>query len=132
VNQWYQGKSKPDFAACLHLARITGWRPAEVLEAAGHDPSLLVDASGDDAAAPTADPIDAKIRSRLRDFESVVASYPKALRLAVIEANIKMAQLFSQLGGEGPVSGPSEGGVSARNAKPTRSDDASRGGLTTS
>jgi len=50
--------------------------------------------SSSDAPPPAIDATDAKIRSRLRDFESIVASYPKALRVAVIEANIKLAQLF--------------------------------------
>jgi transcriptional regulator with XRE-family HTH domain len=41
VGRWFSGHNKPDLAAALRLAEITGRSAREVVEAAGHDPNLL-------------------------------------------------------------------------------------------
>lgn len=41
VSKWKSGQVKPDYESCLRLAQITGKPAADVLRAAGRDPSLL-------------------------------------------------------------------------------------------
>lgn len=41
VSRWLSGVAKPDYESCLRLAQITGKPAADVLRAAGRDPSLL-------------------------------------------------------------------------------------------
>jgi len=131
VNRWFLGKSGIDFESCLRLAQVTGISAADVLAAAGHDPSLLPMALNEKQVAET-DATEDRIRARMRDFESIVASYPKMVRLAVIEANIKMAQLFRDMSAspEPPVSVPEHPPVSAPGAPPTRRPRRNKGGLT--
>jgi hypothetical protein len=75
------------------LARALNLPESEVYTAAGLLPR---DVSPDDQDDP-GDVIDRTVRVRMQQFASIVASYPRALRVAVIDANIAMAGAFKSL-----------------------------------
>jgi transcriptional regulator with XRE-family HTH domain len=57
VSRWLSGAAKPDYESCLRLAQITGLPAADVLRAAGRDPSLLPRGDPEAAAAERAERI---------------------------------------------------------------------------
>jgi transcriptional regulator with XRE-family HTH domain len=107
IRRWINEPLKrPSDANLRKLAPVLGVETAELLRMCGY---LLADA---EHPPPAVDPIDRRIRDGMQRFESVVLSYPKALRVAVIDANIRMAEAFKEFA-EPPVIMPPEPRVSA-------------------
>lgn len=107
----------PGPASCKKIAAALGLDPDYVLELAGHREHTR---PREPVEADTDDPVDQAIRARMKAFESIVRTYPKAVRLSVIEANIKMAELFRDMT---TVTGPGDDTVS----EPTRSATTAEG-----
>ena len=101
VGQWRMRRYTPDYESCLALAQITGESPVDILRLAGHDPERLLEAARLLQAATRPepepeDPTDRKIRRLQRRFSEVVGRYPRAVQLAVIEANISLAEAYGE------------------------------------
>ena len=69
---------------------------SEVYTAAGLQPRDVPT----DEQVESGDVIDRTVRVRMQQFASIVGSYPRALRVAVIDANIAMAAAFKSLAAE--------------------------------
>jgi transcriptional regulator with XRE-family HTH domain len=118
IGQWRVGRYTPDYESCLALAQITGHSPIEILRLAGHDPDRLVEAArllqaNSQPDPEPEDPTDRKIRRRFRQFGEVVGRYPRAVQLAVIEANIRLAEAYGEATLEPAVNSSTEAPISS-------------------
>jgi hypothetical protein len=137
VGHWRIARYTPDFESCLALAQITGDSPLEVLRLAGHDPDRLVEAArrlqaGVQPEPEPDDPTDRKIRRRFRQFGEVVGRYPRAVQLAVIDANIRLAEAFGEATLEPTINSPRGPTVSSSDQLPTAGKQTSSRRLTRS
>jgi hypothetical protein len=95
----------PGPASCEKIAIGLDLDPDYVLELAGHRKAR--------PAAATVDPVRSELDARLAKLGATLSKYPRAVWLAVLEANERMADALHHAEAEPPVSAPSEGGVSA-------------------
>lgn len=101
----------PGPKSCEKIAKALDLDLDYILELAGHRPAR--------ADQPAADPIQAELDTRLARLGGTLSKYPRAVWLAVLEANEKLAEALAHQS-ESPVSAPSEGVVSAQTVAPTR------------
>jgi transcriptional regulator with XRE-family HTH domain len=101
VSRWRSGSVKPDYESCLRLARIVGGSPQVWLEAAGLDPELM----------PGEVAVQSELDVRLARLGATLSSYPRAVWIAVLEANERMADALAS--NQPPVSECPKDGVSA-------------------
>jgi len=78
ISRWAAGQTVPAFDSCLRLAQITGRPAADVLRAAGHDPSLL---PRGDPEAPTEGVAEtARLKQTLKDVMRLVEPFTRSSR----------------------------------------------------
>lgn len=111
----------PSPVSCEKIAIGLDLDPDYVLQVAGHRKARTAQAGGD--------PIQSELESRLAKLGNTLSKYPRAVWLAVLEANERMADALAH-SAEPPVSAPEKGRVSASDQGQTGESSNDRGPFT--